>query len=249
VGQFLKLDAIGGATLREFSEDSEAQAELEEQGDLEFVLPPDHVELSARLEASYSRRGFDLSAHARWARRSEWEAWGLRDPATGELGEIVDGTFVATGGEPVVERYTRWGANAFKEWYLPRFQKVRASVDWLDGADLDRFSRYSFGFFGDDRLSGFSGSGLRFDDGIIGRAGYAFNVLEVIRFDASVERAWVDDESDAAGRQSFTGLGLGGSIVGPWKTVISISYGRALESDVSELEDQQDFLLFVFKLF
>jgi len=38
-------------------------------------------------------------------------------------------------------------------------------------------------------------------------------------------------------------------VVGPWKTVISLNYGRALVSDIADLEGKQEFLLVVLKLF
>jgi hypothetical protein len=250
VGEFVKVSVVGAARFRQFFEDDEASERLEDGGaGLEFVLPQDHVEWSGRLQAVWNRRGYDLSANASVSRRSQWEAFGLRDPATGSFGHFANGAFLPDAGEALRERYSRWSVSGFREWYLPRFQKVRATVDWLDGADLDRFSRYRFGFFGDDRLSGFSGSGVRFDDGWIGRAGYSFNLFEVIRLDGSVERAWVRRDDDPAGRQAFTGVGLGANLIGPWKTVINVSYGRALQSDVADLEGEQEFLLLVFKLF
>ena len=120
---------------------------------------------------------------------------------------------------------------------------------WLDGEDLDRFSRYQFGFFGDDRLNGFSGSGVRFDHGLLARAGYDFNILEALRIGLSVDTARVEDLSTGIGEQSFTGLGLNANFPAPWKLVISLGYGLALASDIPELEGQQEFLLLVLKLF
>ena len=69
---------------------------------------------------------------------------------------------------------------------------MRAEINYLDGSDLDRFSRYEFSFFGDDRLNGFSGSGVRFDQGWIARAGYAFNLFEVIRLPGDTSLDWLD---------------------------------------------------------
>ena len=122
-------------------------------------------------------------------------------------------------------------------------------MDYLGGSDLDRFSRYEFSFFGGDRLNGFSGTGVRFDEGLIGRVGYAFNLFEVIRFDAVLESARVEQDDVGTGTQSFTGIGLSGNVIGPWKTVINLSYGYAISSDIRDLEGEQEFLLFVFKLF
>ena len=92
------------------------------------------------------------------------------------------------GGEPLRDSFTQWRAGLAKEWFLPKFQKIRGGVDFLDGSDLDRFSRYQFSFFGDERLNGFSGSGVRFDNGVLGRLGYSFNLYDVIRLDARLAR-------------------------------------------------------------
>ena len=42
---------------------------------------------------------------------------------------------------------------------------------------------------------------------------------------------------------------LSGNVVGPWKTVISLDYGRAVASDIPDLVGKQEFLLIVLKLF
>jgi hypothetical protein len=136
----------------------------------------------------------------------------------------------------------------FKEW-TSAFQKIRAELSYLDGQNLDRFSRYQFSLFGGDRLSGFSGSGLRFDRGGIARASYSFNVFEAVRFNAGLETARVETKGSDVGFQSFTGLGLSGNVIGPWQTVISLSYGYALASDIPDLEGQQEFFLLILKLF
>ena len=90
---------------------------------------------------------------------------------------------------------------------------------------------------------------MRFDEGIIGRVGYAFNLFEVIRLDAALESARVEQDASDVGEQSFSGIGLSGNFVGPWKTVININYGYALSSDIPDLEGEQEFLLLVLKLF
>jgi hypothetical protein len=227
-GKFVKFNLIGHANLTQYSADEDAASA--------FVLPPDHVELAAELETVFNRRGLSLAASARFAHRSAWEAWGLPDAESGAL-------------EPTIDSYTRFGATVFKEWYLPGFQKLRGEVGWLDGSRLDRFSRYQFSFFGEDRLNGFSGSGVRFDRAVIGRAGYSFNLFEVLRLDLGLDAAQVEDEAADVGRQSFAGFGLSTNFVAPWKTIVSLNYGYALDSDIPDLEGQQEFLLLVFKLF
>ncbi len=231
LGQFFKVTAVGSLSYREYftSEGETAPA---------FDLPRDHAVTRAGLELDFNRRGWSVSASGTLSRRSRWEPWGLAG------GEGQPPLF-----DPDRKSYRQWQLSAFKEWFLPRFQKVRVEAGFLDGSRLDRFSRYQFGLFGSDRLNGFAGTGVRFDQGVLARAGYAFNLFGAIRLDASVDTARVKDESGTSGWQRHTGMGFSGNVIGPWKTVIQGSYGRAIASDVSELEGKQEFLLLVFKLF
>ena len=167
---------------------------------------------------------------------------------------FVDPVEPVVSQEPAHESFALWDLTAFKEWYLPKFQKARFEVDAMGGRDLDRFSRYAFSFFGATRLNGFSGTGVRFDRGLIARAGYSFNLFGAIRFDLALERARVEDKGpEAKGldavRQNFTGAGISGNIIGPWKTVIAGSYGRAMQSDIPDLKGKQEFMVTVLKLF
>jgi hypothetical protein len=257
-GQFVKFNFIGGLAFRQYfdsddGEDAIDDYNLANMANLEFVLPEDHLQVTGTAEVEFNRRGYNLTGAYARASRSDWESWGLFDPdadaGNGAFGTLVDGVFTTTGGEPVADDFTRWRVSAAKEWYLPKFQKIRGAVDYLNGSDLDRFSRYEFSFFGNDQLNGFSGSGVRFDEGVIGRIGYAFNLFEVIRLDAAIDSARVEQNDSADGEQSFTGVGLSGNFIGPWKTVINVNYGYAISSDVSDLEGQQEFLVLVLKLF
>jgi len=258
IGGFFKLTAIGGLNYWQYALSDEASdaigrfnSDPMNAQQLEFLVPTDQLELSATLEARFNRRGYTVVGRASSSHRSEWGPWGLRDTVGGEFGSVDPngGGFVPIEPEPAHESYSRWAVTARKEWFLARFQKVRAEASYLDGADLDRFSRYQFSFFGTDRLNGFSGSGVRFDQGLIGRAGYSFNLMEVLQLDVNFDTARVEELRTGVGGQNFTGFGLNGNFPAPWRTVITLGYGRALASDIPELEGNQEFLLLVLKLF
>ena len=119
----------------------------------------------------------------------------------------------------------------------------------MGGADLDRFSKYQFSLFGNARLSGFAGTGVRFDEGVIGRAGYSFNVFDVIKLDGLVESGWIRDETAFDGTRNFSGVGLTANFVGPWKTVYTVNYGYAVASDIPDLQGSQEFFVLILKLF
>jgi hypothetical protein len=243
-GSFFKLTATGSLYYNQYFGNSDAQNALAAQNeangtDLTFVLPRNHVLAEGAIQAEFNRRGYGVAVSGAWSHRSTWEAWGTKDNATGEFRDP----------EPLTTNFPSWGLTATKEWFLPKFQKVRAELNYLDGSDLDRYSRYAFSLFGQQRLDGFSGTGVRFDRGFIARAGYSFNLFGAIRFDVNVGRARVLDRSSTAGYQDFTGAGLSGNVIGPWKTVIVASYGRAVQSDIPGLEGKQDFLFTILKLF
>ncbi len=230
LGQFYKLSLSETYELTSYLRDDKT--------DPSFALPSDHVLTTAALELELNRRGYTVSVQGSLSGRSKWKPWG--SPG----GEGQPPAF-----DPDRKRFSRWQVSAFKEWYLPHFQKLRGEVDLLGGSNLDRFSRYRFTSFGGTSLNGFAGTGVRFDRGAILRGGYSFNLLHVIRLDATVDYARVEEKGSLAGFQNFTGVGLSGNVIGPWKTVIQGSWGHSIQSDIAPLKGKNDFVLFVLKLF
>lgn len=257
VHNFLKINLVGNATHRTYDRTSDQRDAIAALNDanpaqsLRFVLPQDHLETSARLSVEFNRRGWSLVGEGAAHRRSDWEPWGLFDDAAGSYVDFdpATDTWVPVPAPDAPDSFRRWRVGVAKEWYLPKFQKIGLNGDWLDGEDMDRFSRYGFSFFGDDSLFGFSGSGVRFDEGVIGRAGWSFNLFEVLRFNVALEQARVRDDLPGAERRTFTGAGLSANFVGPWRTVINVDYGYAVQSDIEPLEGESEFLILVFKLF
>lgn len=246
LGNFFKLAAIGDLAWNAYDDSSDAQAALAAQNaadgtNLSFVLPHDHLVYTGTLQFEFNRKGYSLTAAGSASRRSEWENWGLYDNTAAG--------FVDPGFDPDQRSFSSWSLIAFKEWYLPKFQKLKAEIDYLDGQNLDRFSQYRFGRFGAESLNGFAGTGVRFDTGAIARTGWAFNILNAVRFDASVEFAHVNDSLADDRFRNHTGVGLSFNVVGPWKTIWQGSYGRAIASDVPELKGKQEFQVIVLKLF
>ena len=239
-GSFFKFNLIASLALNSYFDDDDAQEARQSLG-LDYVLPPDHEVLTGTVQLVYDRKGYSLLAESSWSNRSRWNLWGLQDASTGEILNLEY--------DPAQRSFSRWQAGVSKQWFLPKFQKVRGGVSYLDGYDLDRFSRYRFTFFGGSRLNGFAGSGVRFDRGVLVRAGYTFNVFDVVQFNFDLDWARVEDNSTPVGAQNHAGVGLSGNFVGPWKTLFAVSYGRALSSDIADLEGQQEFLLTIFKLF
>jgi hypothetical protein len=254
---YLRLNLGLGLGFRQYDTNDDSTAALAAYNathpgqSLRMVLPEDHHTLGSELELEFNRKGWTVRGDASWDKRSDWAAFGPFDDtaATFVRFDPTTSTYVPSAPEPVEDRYALYGVTVFREWILPAFQKLRIEGDWLDGSKQDRFSSYQFSLFGEDRLNGFAGSGVRFDRGWIARGGWSFNLFEAIRFDAVVESAGVRERGSPDQTSSFTGAGLAATVLGPWKTVINLSYGRALASDIPELEGSDEFFFLVLKLF
>lgn len=198
-----------------------------------FVLPKDNFDLAGRLTFSYARKGWSASAFYEAHHRSDWAPWGL------------PGTHADADSK---RNYAQWEVAANKAFYLPSFQKITLSATYMDGKDLDRFSQYQFTYLGRDQLSGFAGSGVRFDRGAIFRVAYDFSVANVVRFGLRLDQARVQPLKDVSLYQNFTGASFTGAITGPWQTYWTVDVGYALRSDVGPVKGNINAALVVLKV-
>lgn len=175
-----------------------------------FVLPSDNLTHSVELGGTFSRSGYGFSARGSFSRRSEWEFWGL--PNNPDWSEDT-------------RDFMRWQVRASKNWYLPRFQKVGFEVDYVGGADLDRFSKYQFGFFGSTRVHGYQSNRVRAEEAFATHLTYGFEIGEFLRLDAVGDVAWATDEATGLDNEMLAGVGLAGTFVGPWQTVVNLDVG------------------------
>jgi hypothetical protein len=84
---------------------------------------------------------------------------------------------------------------------------------------------------------------------MVGRAQYAFNIGDVVRFDASLDYARIRDPLIADERPAFTGFGVAGTMLGPWRTLMTFDVGVALASDYDGLAGQTEAEIVFFKFF
>lgn len=197
-----------------------------------FTLPSSHADVAVTASAEFARRGWSLDADASLHRRSTWRPWGMKPSA--------EAAHQATN-------YSRWNASLSKSFYLPKFQKIALSAAYLDGRDLDRFSRHSFTYLGRLKMAGFAGSGVRFDRGGILHATYEFNLAEVIRFSLQADAGRVQPDRGAGLWQDHTGVGISGSIVGPWRTYWTLDVGYAARSSIPAVRGSTTAALMVMK--
>jgi hypothetical protein len=175
-----------------------------------FVPPSDNQTHSIEGKFSFSRGGYGFSTHYGVSRRSTWDPWGF--PGNPDYSEDN-------------QEFTRWGARVSKNWYLPRFQKIGAEVDYVSGSNLDRFNKYQFGFFGSTRVHGYQSNRVRAEEALAVHGTYGFEVGELLRLDAVGDVAWATDEAAGLDNEMLAGVGLAGTFVGPWQTVVNLDVG------------------------
>ncbi|HEY0781568.1 MAG TPA: hypothetical protein VGE98_03870, partial [Thermoanaerobaculia bacterium] len=175
-----------------------------------FVLPSDNFLQSLDLDASFARAGYRLAAHGGYSWRSSWDFWGL--PGNPDW-------------SPAKRDFLRWDASAGKTWYFPYFQKAGFEVDYVSGSDLDRFSKYQFGFFGGTRVHGYQSNRVRAQTAYLSHATYGFEIGETLRLDLVGDLALATDREDGLHNERLAGVGLVGTVIGPWQTLVNLDIG------------------------
>jgi hypothetical protein len=204
IGNFVKLNAEYSILSFNYGEADDTSSE--------FVVPSDNLLHAFDLGASFARSGYRFAVSGSYARRSEWEPWGLPGPGSTEFSEDH-------------QDFMRWEARASKNWYLPNFQKVGFEVDYASGSDLDRFSKYQFGFFGGTRVHGYQSGKVRAEEVLASHLSYGFEVGQAFRIEAVGDVAWATDEIGGLDNELLGGVGLVGTLIGPWQTIVNVDVG------------------------
>ncbi len=201
-GSFTKLDLRYELSWNKFQR-------ADETGE-SFVLPSDHLSHGVGATLRYIRSGYRLVAGGAWNRRGEWRPWG---PAAANL---------------TPDSYTLWNVGAAKTWHLPKFQKVGLALEYRGGSDLDRFSKYEFGFFSDVNVHGYQSDKVRAERAASAHVSYGFELGEIFRVDLVGDAAWATDRASGLDRELLAGAGIVGTFIGPWGTVVNMDVGHAL---------------------
>jgi hypothetical protein len=202
IGNFLKLSADYNLFYFNYSKADDTASD--------FVLPSDNLLSSVDLKAAFNRSGYGFSLSGSYSRRSQWDFWGPPDNPD---------------WSPDKKDFLRWEARASKNWYLPGFRKTGLEFDYASGSDLDRFSKYQFGFFGATRVHGYQNSLVRATEAISGHASYGFEIGKTLRLDGLVDAALATDEATGLDRELLGGVGVAGTFMGPWETLVNLDVG------------------------
>ena len=202
LGSFVKLDLRYELSWNKFQRADDTAED--------FVLPSDHLSHSAGAIVRYIRSGYRLVAGGSWNLRGDWQPWGLG------------------GGSVTPDSYTLWNVGVAKTWHLPKFQKFGVALEYVDGSDLDRFSKYEFGFFSDVNVHGYQSDKVRAERAAAAHVSYGFELGEIFRIDLVGDAAWATDPASGLERELLAGAGIVGTFIGPWGTVVNMDVGHAL---------------------
>ena len=103
-----------------------------------------------------------------------------------------------------------------------------AEIEYASGSDLDRFSKYGFGSFSDIRVHGYQTSKVRAEEVLAAHLTYGFDIGKVFRLDLVGDAAWATDETSGLDSELLGGVGVVGTVLGPWKTIINMDVGVAV---------------------
>ncbi|MEO7793953.1 MAG: hypothetical protein ABIV06_04210 [Thermoanaerobaculia bacterium] len=204
LGNFVKWSTSYQIAYSRFSDSDETAAE--------FVVPESTFTHSLSTGLAYSRSGYRLEIQGGFHQRQNWSLWGLPGQALSEF-------------DPEAKDYLTWQVAASKNWYLANFRKVGLSFEYLGGSDLDRFSKYQFGFFGGTRVHGYQIGKVRAEEAYAAHASYGFELGSLLRLDGVVDAAWATDKPSGLDNELLAGVGVSGTFMGPWETIVNMDIG------------------------
>ena len=181
----------------------------------DFPIPSGTATHGGTIAYEFSRHGYKVGATASAFARASWKPWG-------RPGDYA----------PEAKTYRRYSIGGSKDVLFGPFQSVHAGVAWYGGARLDRFSRYQFGLFDEVRMHGVPSAGIRFDELVLMRGSYSFNVLDIYRLDLFIDHARGRDPSDRALWRPVTGTGVAVTFKTPWNTMFTADIGKSFIPDL-----------------
>ena len=179
----------------------------------EFVLPVDHYTHTFRVGGTYSRFGYRFRLNGAYSQRSEWQPWGF--PGSGDY-------------DPDQDQFLRWKVVLARTFYFAKFRRAGIDLQYVDGQNLDRFSKYELGFFSDVRVRGYESNRIRAERAFSSTLSYGLEMGELFRLQGLADTAWVTDESSGLENEFVAGLGIAGTVIGPWQTIVRMDLGKAV---------------------
>ena len=203
LGRHVRVSATLGETHRDFAADDAETSTA-------FVVPSNHWVTRLEGQAVWDWKGWALSGRYAWNKRSQWDPWG--PPANPDYDAGKD-------------EFRTYSLQLAKDFHFPRFQRIRTSIAYLGSHNTDRFSKYSFGFFGGTSLRGFRSGALRADEAVTSKFAYGYVIGSAFRLEAIYEDARIKDRAAGLDWAYFSGAGFSGEFAGPWATLVHLDVG------------------------
>ena len=167
----------------------------------DFITPADTETYGVTGKLTANVEGFNATLDYSLFHRADWPFWG--EPGISEY-------------RPSQRDYQKWSLGLSKDYYFSNFRKFHAAIRYLDGSNLDRFSRYEFGAFSGNPLRGYKSGALRTSQALVMNLSYGLNIEDIIRFEVLYDQAVINDRVSGFRRQYYSGAGLSGQLNGPW---------------------------------
>ncbi|MBI2833412.1 MAG: hypothetical protein HYX76_03180 [Acidobacteria bacterium] len=147
-------------------------------------------------------------------RRQRWKRWGAQG---------------GTEFDPDTRDFQKVGASAVRSFVFSRRFVGRLEGAWMDGHDLDRFSRYAFGVF-ENPLHGYPSASVRYDRGVLARGLASWTVTPGARLDGFIDQAIVRDPAFGARARGHTGLGAALEVPLPFGFLAAAEWGYGVQA-------------------
>ena len=167
----------------------------------EFVTPHDTFTLGYEGKLTANVSGFNATLDYAWFHRRNWGFWGI--PGESEF-------------EPSQREYEKYYAEISKDYYFTGFRKIHAAITYLNGSDLDRFSRYEFGSFSGNPIRGYQSGALRTRQAWVMNLSYGLNIENIIRLEVLYDQGLLNDPFSGFHHSYYSGGGISGQLNGPW---------------------------------
>jgi hypothetical protein len=181
-----------------------------ESTDPGFQVPPSQWAHGLRVELQAQRAGWTLAGWWSPAKRLGWRPWGFQ------------------GAQGAQDVFHRWGASVARTMLLSRSLTGRVEAMYMDGRDLDRFSRYAFGTF-DNRLKGYPSASVRFERGGVGRTAVAWQAGRRLRLDGFFDVAVVQDWTFGRRGRGYAGIGAAVETPLPFGLLGGVEWGHGFQ--------------------
>jgi hypothetical protein len=175
-----------------------------------FAPPPDTFEGVLALEAATVWRKTTVTAGAEAGRRFTWAEWGY------------------PGGEAPRRSWQRYHLGVARESTPFPLAKLNLEAQVWTGVDLDRFSAPAPGRFGPLRLRGLATSRVTPDGLALVRGTFAVPVGVRFRAEFGADLAWARERRSDYHARPLSGVGLGLSLAGPWRTILQMAVAYPL---------------------